>query len=189
MALRAGVGARLRVLLVSCWEEFFNERSLSAYALATRCPVLTEWMVVSAYELATQCPVLALCMLMSAYALSGTDTTYAALCLRACYAMSGTDIAYGDICVRAGHAASGTDIAYAATRALLVSRVLPAVRAILEPRYASLLSSYARAMPCPVLPWRMLLPARYAMSSTDMLYAPTGTCMSRGRTDPGYSTP
>eukprot|EP00961_Rhodomonas_salina_P039291 528206-Rhodomonas_salina.1 len=62
---------------------------LSAYALPTRCPVLTH------------------CMAISPYVISGTELAHAllspyalptrcplAICLRAAYAMSGTDLAY-----------------------------------------------------------------------------------------------
>eukprot|EP00961_Rhodomonas_salina_P227554 3076470-Rhodomonas_salina.2 len=53
---------------------------LSAYAFATRCPVLTDSMVVSTDAFATRNPVLTDSVVISAYCV--------------CFAMFGTDIAY-----------------------------------------------------------------------------------------------
>eukprot|EP00961_Rhodomonas_salina_P116019 1561247-Rhodomonas_salina.1 len=72
---------------------------LSAYVLATRCPVLTQRIVLSAYARARRCPVLSLyasptprpCALRPV-----RGSVCSAISLRACYAMSGTDLASGN---------------------------------------------------------------------------------------------
>eukprot|EP00961_Rhodomonas_salina_P294309 3934461-Rhodomonas_salina.1 len=57
---------------------------------------------------------------------------------------------------------------YRATRSLVLT-------------YTCLPSSYACAMPCPVLPYATkLLRVRYAVSSTERAYAPTRRCCARG---------
>eukprot|EP00961_Rhodomonas_salina_P100450 1350638-Rhodomonas_salina.1 len=58
---------------------------------------------------------------------------------------------------------SGTETAYAGTRCSRSSEWPPATHGV---------SSYAPAMPCPVLTWRMLLPGSCAMSGTDLEYHP-----------------
>eukprot|EP00961_Rhodomonas_salina_P181437 2448873-Rhodomonas_salina.2 len=91
--------------------------TLSAYAIPTRCPVLTWRMVLSSYEPAMRCPVLTSRMVLpggedwtlmlhvSSYALAMPCpearkappycTVLAPICLRAPYAMSSTEQAYG----------------------------------------------------------------------------------------------
>eukprot|EP00961_Rhodomonas_salina_P022002 296041-Rhodomonas_salina.2 len=148
---------------------------MSAYGLATRCPVLTR--------------------ALSAYAQSGTDISgsgvaYGALlrchvdmvlnvslgpligtiCLRLCYAMSGTDIACGTICPHFCYAMSGTDLAY------------PATSHCGGPKWRwvpNTSSAYAAATRCPQT--HASRPQRtwyhptecYAMSGTDIKYAAT----------------
>eukprot|EP00961_Rhodomonas_salina_P087907 1182719-Rhodomonas_salina.1 len=62
---------------------------------------------------------------------------------------------------------SGTGLAYAAAPCSARSGTgLGAVR------YCASVCCYARAMRCPVLAWRIVLRARYAMSGTGLAYAP-----------------
>eukprot|EP00961_Rhodomonas_salina_P217120 2933597-Rhodomonas_salina.1 len=82
---------------------------LSAYARATRCPVLTKHISLSAYGFAMRCPVLTQHIVLC-YAMSGTDIAW----LRACYAIPGTETAYSAtrfFC----YAMSGTELAYGGT--------------------------------------------------------------------------
>eukprot|EP00961_Rhodomonas_salina_P016836 227064-Rhodomonas_salina.1 len=53
-------------------------REVSAYALATQCPVLSSRMVLPAYAVATRCPVLIYWSVRGCYAMSGTDLRYGA---------------------------------------------------------------------------------------------------------------
>eukprot|EP00961_Rhodomonas_salina_P225922 3054499-Rhodomonas_salina.3 len=92
--------------------------SVSAYAPAMRCPVLT-------YAPARRCPVLTHCM-VSLVPRIGLRACYALpISLRACYAMSGTDLPHGvaegglgprqladGISLRACYALSDTDLMY-----------------------------------------------------------------------------
>eukprot|EP00961_Rhodomonas_salina_P095607 1285803-Rhodomonas_salina.2 len=73
---------------------------IAAYARATRCPVLTQRMLLPgsfASNPDTQIPYAELLgsTLRPPYAMSGTNIAYGAVCLRPPYAMSGIDIAYG----------------------------------------------------------------------------------------------
>eukprot|EP00961_Rhodomonas_salina_P255834 3457337-Rhodomonas_salina.1 len=130
-----------------------RERSVSAYAVAMRCPG-------SASVLET-CP--GTYRLRDCYAMSGTKLAYAAVCLRACYAMSGTDIAYAAIGMWALCAIPGTDIVYSAM-CLCACYAIPGRegggagaggvcgrRSVDRERYNTPVWSYALAMPCPVL--------------------------------------
>eukprot|EP00961_Rhodomonas_salina_P305127 3941868-Rhodomonas_salina.2 len=91
----------------------------------------------------------------------------------------------------------GTDVAYGATRRFLHRQYSLVARTVtscisdsgmrLRACYAlsgtatlySLLSTYARAMRCPVLRRRMVPPASYAMSGTDIAYGPTSAISGR----------
>eukprot|EP00961_Rhodomonas_salina_P263201 3556666-Rhodomonas_salina.1 len=58
----------------------------SAYVLATRCPVLSERLVLCRQRPATRCPVLTCAMcLHNCYAMSGTERAYGAMPTAACY--------------------------------------------------------------------------------------------------------
>eukprot|EP00961_Rhodomonas_salina_P008926 121965-Rhodomonas_salina.2 len=149
---------------------------LSAYARATRCPVLTERML--------------RIWLRACYAVPGTAIAICPRCplpseryplvLRVSYAMSGTDIAYGGLVLCVYYAMSGvcyentmssSDLDYAATRP--ESRQRPwrgwsvlgsgiALRASYamsgtDLAYDAILSAYALPMRCPVLTEAMLL--------------------------------
>eukprot|EP00961_Rhodomonas_salina_P073204 983480-Rhodomonas_salina.3 len=67
----------------------------------------------SAYARATRCPVLTLRMLQPAYAMSGTNVAYASSCICTPYAMSGTGIADAAISQRVRYAMPGTDSVWA----------------------------------------------------------------------------
>eukprot|EP00961_Rhodomonas_salina_P106209 1430361-Rhodomonas_salina.4 len=141
--------------------------TLSAYALATRCPVLTERMVlgiampgtdvayaaVSAYARATRCPtpppILCCAFAMRrpvlAYALLYGPTRWGVLRQRLCH--TGPDL--GCMALRFCYAVCGTDLGYAATRSLTAT-----------PHAAELLSTTLWYRPT----------RRYAMSGTDLAY-------------------
>eukprot|EP00961_Rhodomonas_salina_P062195 834904-Rhodomonas_salina.2 len=100
------------------------------------------------------------------YAVSGTDLASSGICLCACYAKPGTDRARDPICLRASYAISGTDLAYGATRLSRMSED------------TSSICCYARAMQCPVLTERAVLPQVTVVSARhlpkmDVLF---GTC-------------
>eukprot|EP00961_Rhodomonas_salina_P179156 2417351-Rhodomonas_salina.2 len=129
------------------------------------------------------------------------------VCLRACYAMSGTDMVQGSICLRACYAMSSTDKAYqsqaeATTAGPKDGRTLGGEAARAQrleggsmplwpypPPYATsgtntayAASSYARAMRCPRMPYRLLVFAMQRpvlnatpLSGTDIAYARSGT--------------
>eukprot|EP00961_Rhodomonas_salina_P267688 3616816-Rhodomonas_salina.2 len=100
-----GYGRRVEGGARSMWRRLCG--TLSAYAYAMRCPVLSERI-----------------SLRACYAMSGTELASGRGCarswygsrisLRACYAMSGTDIAYGSVSLCACYAMSGTELAYGA---------------------------------------------------------------------------
>eukprot|EP00961_Rhodomonas_salina_P236057 3190258-Rhodomonas_salina.2 len=80
----------------------------SAYALATRSPVLI-WRPMAHATGTPPTPTTSGTSLRACYAMSGTDEAYATICLRACYAMPGTDIGYAAMCLRACYAKPGSD--------------------------------------------------------------------------------
>eukprot|EP00961_Rhodomonas_salina_P129192 1740448-Rhodomonas_salina.2 len=115
----------------------------------------------SAYALATRCPVLRYRMVLSAYAMSGTKIPNGTVSLRACDAMSGTEKAYAY-----GAAESELRMLRKEIDTLEGSACCTALGRVY---YYAMASSYALPMRCPA----MLLHACYAMSGTEIGYAAT----------------
>eukprot|EP00961_Rhodomonas_salina_P293310 3933644-Rhodomonas_salina.3 len=119
-------------------DAYNNLGMLSAYALAMRCPVLTQYTVLRAYHAV---PSTGVSKEPSISYQKRSHSSRSGICLRACYAMYGTDLACAAIFlrfflreVRYGrgayglHACCSTDVACSATRFLRDVRYRQSIR-------------------------------------------------------------